>query len=101
MAMGRVCRMVSGAPLRDARPRATSLLRERSPIYGESMNELLPHPVTPAPMRGRAGLREWPLLAGEYLKLLGAWLGLSRPGQDRNPERGLAPRPGATQDARP
>lgn len=62
---------------------------------------LLPHPVTPAPMRGRAGLREWRLLAGEYLKLLGAWLGLSRPGPDRNPERGLAPRPGATQDARP
>ena len=30
-------------------PRAASLLRERSPIYGESMNELLPHPVTGAP----------------------------------------------------
>jgi DUF218 domain-containing protein len=62
---------------------------------------LLPHPVTPAPMRGRAGLREWRLLAGEYLKLLGAWLGLSRPGAGRGGQQALAPRPAATQDARP
>ena len=78
-------------------PRALLELRRALP----SETALLPHPVTPAPMRGRPGLREWRLLAGEYLKLLGAWLGVSRPGPDRNLELGLAPRPAATQDARP
>ena len=78
-------------------PRALSELRRALPPEVA----LLPHPVTPAPMRGRAGLREWRLLAGEYLKLLGAWLGVSRPGAGRGDQQGLAPRPAPTQDARP
>jgi len=43
---------------------------------------LVPHPVVPASLRDReAGsrLRTWSLLAGEYLKLLAAGIGLSRP----------------------
>jgi uncharacterized SAM-binding protein YcdF (DUF218 family) len=43
--------------------------------------ELLAHPVVPARLRdpGAAGrLRTWSLLAGEYLKLIGAWAGLTR-----------------------
>lgn len=71
-------------------PRALLELRRALP---EAM--LLPHPVVPAPLRGPAGPREWRLLAGEYLKLVGAWLGLSRPGGDP----ALAPRPATTQDA--
>jgi len=74
-------------------PRALLELRRALPEA-----ELLPHPVMPARLRG-GGPRAWRLLAGEYLKLAGAWLGLARPrvGADA----GLAPLPAATQDARP
>jgi len=43
--------------------------------------ELLAHPVVPARLRDPgavARLRTWSLLAGEYLKLIGAWAGLTR-----------------------
>jgi len=61
---------------------------------------LLPHPVATAPLRAAAGSRAWRLLAGEYLKLVGAWLGLRRPG-DGAATAALA-RPGAgTQEAPP
>ena len=59
---------------------------------------LLPHPVVPAALRAPGGgWRSWRLLAGEYLKLLGAWLGLARPGGDRT----LAPPRAGTQEATP
>jgi uncharacterized SAM-binding protein YcdF (DUF218 family) len=81
-------------------PRALLELRRALPEAA-----LLPHPVVPAPLRGSAGPRAWRLLAGEYFKLAGAWLGLSRPGADRDLDRelsrGLAPRPAATQDPPP
>ena len=78
-------------------PRALLELRRALPEAA-----LLPHPVVPAPLRARgaaAGPRVWRLLAGEYLKLIGAWLGLglTRPGA----EAGLARLPAATQDAPP
>jgi uncharacterized SAM-binding protein YcdF (DUF218 family) len=82
-------------------PRALLELRRALPAEVA----LLPHPVVPASLRdGRAGpQRAWRLLLGEYAKLVGAWLGLSRPGPgDRGGDgRGLAPRPAATQDAPP
>ncbi len=74
-------------------PRALLELRRAMPPGAA----LLPHPVVPAPLRGPAGPRVWRLLAGEYLKLVGAWLGLARPGADR----GLARLDAATQDAPP
>lgn len=43
---------------------------------------VIPHPVQPLGLRGSGATgraRTWTLLAGEYAKLLGAWLGLSRP----------------------
>ena len=76
-------------------PRALLELRRALPEAA-----LLPHPVVPAPLRAlgtAAGPRVWRLLAGEYLKLIGAWLGLARPGA----EAGLARLPAATQDAPP
>jgi uncharacterized SAM-binding protein YcdF (DUF218 family) len=73
-------------------PRALLELRRAMPDAA-----LLPQPVVPSPMRGPAGGRAWRLLAGECLKLAGAWLGLSRPGADP----ALAPRPAPTQEARP
>ena len=74
-------------------PRA--LLELRRALPGA---ELLPHPVVPGRLRG-GGPRAWRLLAGEYGKLVGAWLGLSRPGGGG--AAGLARPPAATQDARP
>ena len=74
-------------------PRALLELRRAMPPDAA----LLPHPVVPAPLRAPAagGPRVWRLLVSEYLKLIGAWLGLARPGADQ----GLA-RPGAaTQEA--
>ena len=73
-------------------PRALLELRRAMPDA-----VLLPQPVVPPPMRGPAGARPWRLLFGEYLKLAGARLGLSRPGADP----ALAPRPAGTQEARP
>lgn len=58
-------------------PRATLELRRALPEA-----TLLPHPVMPARLRdaGAAGrLRTWSLLAGEYLKLIGATVGLASP----------------------
>ena len=77
-------------------PRALLELRRALPEA-----ELLPHPVVPAALRGGGGggPRAWRLLAGEYGKLVGAWLGLSRPGGGGG--AGLARPPAATQDARP
>jgi uncharacterized SAM-binding protein YcdF (DUF218 family) len=75
-------------------PRALLELRRALPEA-----ELLPHPVVPARLRGGAGgQRAWRLLAGEYLKLIGAWLGFARPG---GADAGLARPRAATQDARP
>ena len=57
-------------------PRALLELRRALPDA-----ELLPHPVVPARLRDPGAvshLRTWSLLAGEYLKLLGAWMGLTR-----------------------
>lgn len=57
-------------------PRALLELRRALPEA-----ELLPHPVVPARLRDPGAisrLRTWSLLAGEYLKLLGAWMGLTR-----------------------
>ncbi len=77
-------------------PRALLELRRAMPPDAA----LLPHPVVPASLRGGpAGPRAWRLLFGEYLKLVGAWLGLARPGGADDP--GLARPPAATQDARP
>jgi uncharacterized SAM-binding protein YcdF (DUF218 family) len=59
-------------------PRA--LLELRRALPGAA---LVPHPVVPASLRDReagARLRTWSLLAGEYLKLLAAGIGLARPG---------------------
>jgi uncharacterized SAM-binding protein YcdF (DUF218 family) len=78
-------------------PRALLELRRALPEGAA----LLPHPVVPASLRGPAGPRAWRLLLGEYAKLVGAWLGLSRTGAGRGHEGGLAPRPAATQDAPP
>ena len=82
-------------------PRALLELRRALPAEVA----LLPHPVVPASLRdGRAGpQRAWRLLLGEYAKLVGAWLGLSRPGPagGGGDGGGLAPRPAATQDAPP
>ena len=76
-------------------PRALLELRRALPPG----TELLPQPVVPARLRdGPAGPRAWRLLAGEYLKLIGAWLGLARPAAA---DPGLARLPAATQDARP
>lgn len=58
-------------------PRAVLELRRALP---EAV--LVPHPVVPARLRDAAApahSRTWSLLVGEYLKLLGAGLGLSRP----------------------
>jgi uncharacterized SAM-binding protein YcdF (DUF218 family) len=58
-------------------PRAVLELRRALPDV-----VLVPHPVVPARLRDReAGgrLRTWSLLAGEYLKLLAAGIGLARP----------------------
>jgi uncharacterized SAM-binding protein YcdF (DUF218 family) len=58
-------------------PRALLELRRALPQVA-----LVPHPVVPARLRDRdAGtrLRTWSLLAGEYLKLLAAEVGLTRP----------------------
>ena len=77
-------------------PRALLELRRALPAAA-----LLPHPVVPAQLRagrGAAEPRVWRLLAGEYLKLIGAWLGLARPGAA---DAGLARLPAATQDAPP
>jgi uncharacterized SAM-binding protein YcdF (DUF218 family) len=54
-------------------PRALLELRRALPDVA-----LLPHPVVPASLRRPAGPREWRLLAGEYTKLVAAWLGLAR-----------------------
>jgi uncharacterized SAM-binding protein YcdF (DUF218 family) len=59
-------------------PRALLELRRELPRVA-----LVAHPVVPAQLRDRdAGtrLRTWSLLAGEYLKLLAAEVGLTRPG---------------------
>jgi uncharacterized SAM-binding protein YcdF (DUF218 family) len=59
-------------------PRALLELRRALPQVA-----LVAHPVVPARLRDRdAGtrLRTWSLLAGEYLKLLAAEVGLTRPG---------------------
>jgi uncharacterized SAM-binding protein YcdF (DUF218 family) len=57
-------------------PRAMLELRRALP---EAV--LVPHPVVPPPLREAAAVgraRTWSLLVGEYLKLLGAWAGMSR-----------------------
>lgn len=59
-------------------PRATLEIRRLLPPGVE----VVPHPVQPPGLResdagGRA--RTWTLFLGEYAKLIGAWLGLSRP----------------------
>jgi len=82
-------------------PRALLELRRALPAESTTAALLLPHPVVPASLRGPAGPRAWRLLLGEYAKLVGAWLGLSRPGAGRDGEQGLAPQPAATQDAPP
>jgi uncharacterized SAM-binding protein YcdF (DUF218 family) len=75
-------------------PRALLELRRALPEA-----ELLPHPVVPAALRcGPAGPRAWRLLVGEYGKLVGAWLGLARPG---GADAGLARPPAGTQEAPP
>lgn len=75
-------------------PRALLELRRALPDAA-----LLPHPVVRAPLRAPAGFQPWRLLFGEYLKLIGAWLGLKRPDVGPAAPATLARFPAGTQEA--
>jgi uncharacterized SAM-binding protein YcdF (DUF218 family) len=80
-------------------PRALLELRRALPPDAT----LLPHPVVPASLRApAAGPRVWRLLLGEYAKLIGAWLGLGRPGAGPTAAAAALARPAiGTQEAPP